>query len=84
MGPTVYWSHFLIMKSEVALCRGDRRRGKNRFCLLYSTNRCSDPALSISDRTAHAFLADVDALYSREPKLKCRAFDVPLMVSPFA
>lgn len=64
MGPVVYWSRLLIMKSKVALCRGGTQQGKKRFCLLYSTNRCSDPAPLISDGTVHVFLAHVDALYS--------------------
>jgi len=76
MGPTIYWSHFLIMKSEVALCRDNRQRDNNKFCLLYSTNWCSDPAPLISDGMVHVFLPDIDGLYSREPNLKCRASDV--------
>ena len=76
MGPTIYWSHFLIMKSEVALCRDNRQRDNNKFCLLYSTNWCSDPTPLISDGTVHVFLPDIDGLYSREPNLKCRASDV--------
>jgi hypothetical protein len=58
------------------LCRDGIRWGKNTFRPLNSTNRCSDPAPLVSDRTAHACLPDVDALYSQKPQLKCRAPDV--------
>jgi len=70
MGHTVHWSCLLVMKSEVALCTDDRQRGKKRFCLLCSTNRCS-----ISDGMVHILLPDVDALYSWEPELRLRASD---------
>jgi len=71
MGRTVHWSCLLVMKSEVALCTDDRQRGKKRFCLLCSTNRCS-----ISDGMVHILLPDVDALYS------CFEFDIKIFWTP--
>ena len=76
MGRTVHWSCLLVMKFEVALCTDDRQRGKKRFCLLCSTNRCS-----ISDGMVHILLPDVDALYSWEPELKLRASDFGVIAS---
>jgi hypothetical protein len=72
------WGHgqLVALISCLPLCRDGIRWGKNTFCPLNSTNRCSDPAPLVSDRTAHACLPDVDALYSREPQLKCRASHV--------
>jgi len=69
MGPTVYLSRLLVMTFEVPSCRPGTQQGKASFCHLYSTNRCSDRAPSVSDRC----IVNVDLLMS-----------FPLMVSPFA